>query len=108
MVDVLNELGAPMTPQELGKLLKLDPRTVIKYYQRWDGVEVVPGKFRFFENRVREILNQAMRENVSSSNVSKQAPRPVSSRFLMKKLGRFKNMDPKGQKDSNRHGLFCT
>jgi len=55
--DMQNILGRAITPQELGKLLNLDRRTVIKYAARWGGVEVTPGTWRFFENRIMEVLN---------------------------------------------------
>jgi len=49
--------GRTYTPQELGEFLQLDRRTVIKYAARWGGVEVTPGTWRFFENRIMEVLN---------------------------------------------------
>ena len=52
-----NILGRAITAQELGKFLNLDRRTVIKYAARWGGVEVTPGTWRFFENRIMEVLN---------------------------------------------------
>ncbi len=55
--DMQNILGRAITPQELGKFLNLDRRTVIKYAARWGGVEVTPGTWRFFENRIMEVLN---------------------------------------------------
>ena len=55
--DMQNILGRAITPQELGKFLNLDRRTIIKYAARWGGVEVTPGTWRFFENRIMEVLN---------------------------------------------------
>lgn len=55
--DMQNILGRAITPQELGKFLNLDRRTIIKYAARWGGVEVAPGTWRFFENRIMEVLN---------------------------------------------------
>jgi hypothetical protein len=49
--------GRSIKPDELGKFLGIDRRTVVKYAQRWGGVEVSPGKWRFFENRIKEVLN---------------------------------------------------
>ena len=51
--------GRYIEPTELGKFLGIDRRTVVKYPQRWGGVEVSPGLWRFFENRVKEVLNNA-------------------------------------------------
>ena len=49
--------GRSIKPDELAKFLGIDRRTVVKYAQRWGGVEVSPGKLRFFENRIQEVLN---------------------------------------------------
>jgi len=55
--ELENAYGSAFTPQELGKILKLDRRTVIKYAEHWGGVEVAPGTWRFFEKRIKEVLN---------------------------------------------------
>ena len=52
-----SELGEPLDAADLAEILGIDPRTVKRYADRWGGVEVAPGTYRFFENRVREILN---------------------------------------------------
>ena len=49
--------GRSIKPNELAKFLGIDRRTVVKYGRRWGGVEVSPGKLRFFENRIKEVLN---------------------------------------------------
>ena len=49
--------GRSIKPGELAKFLGIDRRTVVKYPLRWGGVEVSPGNWRFFENRVKEVLN---------------------------------------------------
>jgi hypothetical protein len=51
--------GRYIIPEEFAKFLGIDRRTVVKYAPRWGGVEVSPGKWRFFENRVKEVLNNA-------------------------------------------------
>jgi hypothetical protein len=56
-LELEQEYGRAYTPQELGKLVNLDPRTVIKYHERWGGVEVAPGKWRFFDKGIKEVLN---------------------------------------------------
>ena len=55
--ELENLMGRAITPQELARFLKLDVRTVRKYASRWGGVEVTPGKIRFFEKRVKEVLH---------------------------------------------------
>ena len=49
--------GRSMTPKELAEFLGIDTRTVIKYADKWGGGEVCPGKYRFFENRIKEALD---------------------------------------------------
>jgi hypothetical protein len=63
--------GRTIKPNELAKFLKIDRRTVVKYAHRWGGVEVSPGKLRFFENRIKEVLNakfdkEAWKKNLPS------------------------------------------
>ncbi|MCK5023765.1 MAG: hypothetical protein KAS04_06315 [Candidatus Aenigmarchaeota archaeon] len=49
--------GRSIKPDEFAKFLGIDRRTVVKYAPRWGGVEVSPGKWRFFEKRIMEVLN---------------------------------------------------
>jgi len=57
LTDLETTYGRAYSPQELGVFLQLDPRTVVKYADRWGGVEVAPGTWRFFEKRILEVLN---------------------------------------------------
>jgi hypothetical protein len=57
MLETFEDLGQPITPKDLADCLGVDPRTVKKYYRRWGGIEVSPGCVRFFENRIKEVLN---------------------------------------------------
>jgi len=50
IMDLSEELGRPLTPNELAEILGVAPNTVRKYYQRWDGVMIASGCLRFFEN----------------------------------------------------------
>jgi len=59
--------GKAYTPQEFASFLEIDPRTVIKYYRRWGGIEVSPGKFRFFENIIKEVLENAKQNHQTGS-----------------------------------------
>jgi hypothetical protein len=49
--------GRPIKQKELAKFLGIDERTLKKYHHRWGAVEVAPGIFRYFENRVRGVLD---------------------------------------------------
>ena len=55
--DLEYKYGRCISPKELAKFLGLDVRTLIKYASIWGGVEVFPGTWRFFENRIKEVLN---------------------------------------------------
>ena len=57
IIELINEFGRPITPKDLAMLLNVDPRTVIKYADRWGGIEICPGTYRFFENLVKEAFN---------------------------------------------------
>ncbi|MEN6375081.1 MAG: hypothetical protein ABFD75_09920 [Smithella sp.] len=71
--------GRAVTPQELGKLLKIDRRTVIKYAARWGGVEVAPGTWRFFENRIKEGMNAE--QAFEKGNIAIQGKRDGSGTY---------------------------
>jgi hypothetical protein len=55
--ELTQKYGQSITPIELAKFLGIDERTVKKYSHIWGGVEVAPGLIRFFEYRVRGVLN---------------------------------------------------
>jgi len=55
--ELSQNYGDCLTASELAAFLKLDRRTVVKYADRWGGVEVTPGTWRFFEKRIEEALN---------------------------------------------------
>ncbi|MBN2140864.1 MAG: hypothetical protein JW718_07640, partial [Desulfovibrionaceae bacterium] len=54
---LLADFGDPMTPQEVAKVLGVDVRTVKKYSELLGGVRVAPGRLRFFENRIRRVID---------------------------------------------------
>jgi hypothetical protein len=49
--ELSQNCGECLTASELAEFLKLDRRTVVKYANRWGGVEVTPGTWRFFEKK---------------------------------------------------------
>ena len=55
--ELEKEFGRVVTAKELAEFLKIDVRTLKKYGDRWGGVEVTPGTWRFFEKPVLEVLN---------------------------------------------------
>ena len=57
VTDLKKTYGRSIKPRELAEFLGVDPRTVVKYADRWGGVQVAPGTYRFFENRIKEVLD---------------------------------------------------
>ena len=57
MTELQLKYGRMITPKELASFLRVDPRTVVKYAHRWGGIEISPGKYRFFENRIKEAID---------------------------------------------------
>ncbi len=49
--------GKAMSVADVAKFLALDPRTVRRHAAELGGIEVIPGTYRFFELRLKEILN---------------------------------------------------
>ena len=89
--ELENAYGCAVTPQELGKLLKLDRRTVIKYAARWGGVEVAPGTWRFFENRIKEGMNaeQAFEERAIEIQRKHYGSRAYDAEIVPKRKQKF-------------------
>lgn len=55
--ELRKDYGDPLTAAEVAAFFGVDRRTVQKYPERFGGVWVAPGRLRFFENRIREILH---------------------------------------------------
>ncbi len=59
-MDLLDELeqefGRSLTAKELAQLLRVDPRTVNRYANRWGGIEVSPNRYRFFEKSIKRVF----------------------------------------------------
>ena len=68
------DYGRAIKPEELAAFLGVDRRTVIKYSDRWGGIEVSPGKFRFFEKLIRRKIdaqfnNETWKEKVAGRGI---------------------------------------
>jgi len=53
ITTLIEAYGKAMTPKEVAIFLGVDYRTVIKYADRWGGVEVSPGKYKFYKEKNR-------------------------------------------------------
>jgi hypothetical protein len=105
--NLVEELGPSMTPQKLGKVVGLTRNTVVKYAHRYGGVEVAPGVWRFFENRVKEFLyakpgNQARQAPLSrGSDGGRQATNKAVSRCQQ---GQHEGLRSLGGKSESANG----
>jgi hypothetical protein len=57
--NLKESFGDLITPEELAAYLKIDKRTLLKNALFWGGVEIYPGKFRFFADIVKGRLSHA-------------------------------------------------
>ena len=98
MLDELltNKYGVCLSATELAEFLKLDRRTVIKYANRWGGVEVAPGTWRFFENDILEVLDAE--QNSEKRNF------PVQSKHHSEGNNASANVSGREQKIISRSG----
>lgn len=116
-IDALDgELGRAITPQELAKMFGLSVNTVRKYRERWGGVEVAPGKLRFFERKVREALNTSIDNQVQSAamagcrHIQREAKRKVVPGRVREKQAGSRKVGGQAaphyeETDPARHGL---
>ena len=109
--------GRFITPRELANFLGIDPRTVIKYADLWGGVQVSPGRYRFFENRIKEVLNDARFDNETREkalegqhhgrrSVASEAVRGCDKKVLQAGRGLGNSTEGRDGKRTNRHGLL--
>jgi hypothetical protein len=56
MEELEKKYGKALTPKQLADFLGVDPRTLIKYRDKWGGIQISPGKWRFFEKIVKEVI----------------------------------------------------
>ncbi len=117
--DLEDRYGRSVTAQELSNFLGVDRRTVIKYADRWGGVEVVPGRLRFFEKRIEEKLNaefnrEARQTPLASERTSKRdkPSKTIPGRYKDLKTASGavggRNKKPVGKGAPSRHGLLDT
>ena len=115
--ELQQEFGAPMTVSQVAELLGVDRRTIKKYPELYGGVWVAPGRLRFFENRIREILDantipnkggcsmagggENRRESRSHKAVSERIGRETGRRQVGK---RNKRAHADGAADSDPYG----
>ena len=60
MNPLSEQYGPTLTPQQLADYLQVDTRTIRKYADRWGGVQVCPGVYRFPLKIVQEVVERAV------------------------------------------------
>jgi len=116
--DFVEKFGSCLTAIELAKLLKLDRRTVVKYASYWGGVEVTPGTWRFFEKRIKEVLNAQCSNETGKVSLPSQCnsakgdeTKNISGRFAKVKEGSLSlgrgNKEKTGKRTvTDKYGIF--
>jgi len=107
--QIENIYGKAMTAKELAAFLKVDSRTLVKYAHKWGGVEVAPGTWRFFENRIKEVIDANVHDEERFQKISRQrsgsgntTAKMVSGR--QPEVGKSRNRLGGGNQKSDRRG----
>ena len=110
------DYGRVMKPEELAKFLGVDRRTVIKYSDRWGGIEVSPGKYRFFEKLIRRKIDaqfniETRKEEVAGHGDGQRQKKGQTVSGSIKELIPASSAMGKGgngriRKRTDRHGLL--
>ena len=121
--DLEAEFGRCITDVELAKYINVDVRTLRKYADWLGGVMVMPGKYRFFENLLKEKIknaepNQKKRcpsvssERSSAQGIWEKETKALSGRqqkIVQKRTnmgGKNKETVGGGNGARSRHGVF--
>ena len=121
--DLEAEFGRCITDIELAKYINVDVRTLRKYASWLGGVMVMPGKYRFFENLIKEKINNAEpnhEKRCPSVSSKRSSARPTwqketealsgrQQKILQKRTimgGKNKKAVKAGNAARSRHGVF--
>jgi hypothetical protein len=121
--DLEAEFGRCITDVELARYINVDVRTLRKYADWLGGVMVMPGKYRFFENLVKEKLKNAepnhekrchsvSSERSSTRGIREKETKALSGRqqkIVQKRInvgGKNKETVSGGNGARSRHGVF--
>jgi hypothetical protein len=121
--DLEAEFGRCITDIELAKYINVDVRTLRKYADRLGGVMVMPGKYRFFENLLKEKIKNAepnqkkwcfpvSSERSSTRGTWEKETKALSGRqqkIVQKRInmgGKNKETVSGGNGARSRHGVF--
>ena len=121
--DLEAEFGRCITDVELARYINVDVRTLRKYADWLGGVMVMPGKYRFFENLVKEKIKNAEpnqkkwcpsvpSERSSARGIREKETKALSGRqqkIVQKRTnmgGKNKETVSGGNGARSRHGVF--
>ena len=121
--DLEGEFGRCITDIELAKYINVDVRTLRKYADWLGGVMVMPGKYRFFENLIKEKIQNAepnhekrcpsvSSERSSARGIREKETEALSGRqqkIVQKSTimgGKNKETAKGGNAPRSRHGVF--
>jgi len=57
--DLVAEFGRPIPDTVFAEYLGVNIRTMRKHAHQWGGVEIIPGRYAFFEGQVRKVIENA-------------------------------------------------
>ena len=121
--DLEAEFGRCITDIELARYINVDVRTLRKYAAWLGGVMVMPGRYRFFENLIKEKIKNAepnhekwcpsvSSERSSAREIWQKETKALSGRqqkILQKRTimgGKNKEAAKAGNAARSRHGVF--
>jgi len=58
MDEIKKDYGKPLKPIEVSQLFKIDVKTLKKHYVSFGGIEIYPGRYRFFSNIIAEKIKR--------------------------------------------------
>ena len=70
--NLLEQFGKSLSVADVAQFLNLSPASVRKYASSLGGVEVIPGKLRFFERVLEERLNAQSGKQERCAKVARQ------------------------------------
>jgi len=102
--DFEQKYGRPLTAQQVGLMLGLDPRTVRKYAANLGGVEIFPGTVRFFEKLLKERIDHALdyneeRNKEISALCDGRREKKIRSTYRRRQQGQFSLGSHMGKKE---------
>ena len=106
-MDILQEqLGKTLTVEEVAKYLKIDKRTVRKYYLQLGGVRLGRA-YRFFERSINDAIQAPWKMACTSENKRQDKTQIISQEKPSNRMGgRTKEKKKRIEKDRDPYNLL--